>query len=302
MNEFNEKLNKLTAAGDLEAVEAFIKASIAEESEDSQTRSALRNTLAGFYRGVSRYAESAEEFARALEILEAVGMDTSPEYVTIQLNLAGLYRVMGQPDRAADTLGLAMDKLGSAGQHESYSYVSVLNDLAFVYQDKGEYPTAIEYAEKVLEIVRAGAGGESETALSLTNLASLRLANNQLDIAENHINEALAIYSDLSEPDAHQTAAIAIKAALLRHAGDYRGAIGRLREALELTGRFYGENAEYAASLCSISEIYELLGDYANARTELCNAVSIMDRVPGAVNNKALAGMRDKLAGLAAAE
>ena len=282
MNEFYDKLDALYGGGDLAAVEAFILEAVGDAEDGGAARAGLLNELAGFYRGVSRYAESIDAFTRSLEIFDAVGMGATPEYATVLLNLAGLYRMKGEADKAEGLFLSAMKKLEDAGARDSYAYVSVLNNLSLAYQEKGELALALEYAGNALELMRSGIGGDHEIAASLNNLAAIRLRMGDVDAANGLITEALGIYDAMPETDVHHAAALATKAALLCRYGEYHEALEGFRRALELTRRFFGENIEYAICKRNIADVFELLGDKAAAISELTDAARIFERIHGA--------------------
>ncbi|MCL2124982.1 MAG: tetratricopeptide repeat protein [Oscillospiraceae bacterium] len=281
MNEFYDKLDELYAAGDLGAVEAFMRSTIDDTDENSAIRAGLYNELAGFYRGVSRFAESESVFKQSLGIFESIGMGATPEFATVLLNLAGLYRIMGDADKAIELFIDAKKKLEDAEASESYAYISVLNNLALAYQARLELVPALEYAGRALELMRAGGGGGHEIASSLNNLASIRFQLGELDAADTLISEALQIYDGMDEPDVHHAAALATKAAIMCRLGDYKGALQGFQQALGLTRRFFGENIEYAICRRNTSEVFELLGDVPSAIEELSDAVRIMEQIRG---------------------
>jgi len=286
MKEFYKKLDELYAAGDLKAVEAFIHGAIGESREGSPQRAGLYNELAGFYRGVSRYAESEDAFINALNVFESVGMGSTPEYATVLVNLAGLYRMRGEADKAIDLFYDAMKKLENAGARNGYSYVSVINNLALAFQEKGDYARALEYAGRALNILRAAdSPNEHEIAASLNNLATIRLRLGELDIADNLISESLGIYESMAETNVHHAAALTTKGVIQCRAGNYRGALDGFLLALELTRRFFGENIEFAICRRNIADVHELLGDIPSAIAELSDAVRIMGNIFGEEHN-----------------
>ena len=281
MNEIYGKLDELYGKGDLKSVEEYLLNAVGETGECSPGRAGLLNELAGFYRGVSRYAESENTFKQAIAIFELLGMDATPEYATVLLNLAGLHRLTGDADKAVELFRSAMVKLEDADARDSYAYVSILNNLALAFQSKGDLTQALEYASKALELMRAGSGNEHEVASSLSNLASIRLGLGQLDAAGELIEEALGIFDAMPEPDVHHAAALTTKAVLMCRKGSHRESLVDFQRALGLTKRFFGENIEFAVCRRNISEVFELLGDVSSAITELSDAVRIMDKLLG---------------------
>ena len=281
MNDFYNRLDELYSSGDLRAVEVFLSDAVAMAGENSPECAGLLNELASFYRGVSRYAESEQTFEQSLRIFESAGMESTPEYATVLLNLAGLYRIMGDADRAITLFLSAMKRLEEADAGDSYAYVSILNNLALAYQAKGELTQALEYASRALDMMRASSDAIHEIATSLNNLASIHLQLGNLNLADKHITEALAIYDAIEESDVHHAAALTTRAALMSRRGEHQDALGDFRRALELTKRFFGENIEYAICRCNIAEVCELLGDTPSAIAELSDAARIMDKLLG---------------------
>ena len=281
MNEFYDKLDELYQAGDLTAVEDFLLDTIAGTGSLSPERAGLLNELGGFYRGVSRYSESEETFRKSLELFESIDMSATPEYATVLLNLAGLYRIKGEVDKAIELFFGAMKKLEDAGAYDSYAYVSILNNLALAYQTKDEPEQALEYAVKALEKMRTGLGSEHEIASSLNNLAAIHLRLGELDAADSLISEALEIYDAMEETNVHHAAALTTKSVLMCRRGDYNDSLIGFRRALELTGRFFGENIEFAICKRNISEVCELLGDIPMAVAELSDSLRIMKQLLG---------------------
>ena len=281
MNDFYEKLDEAYGSGDLAAAEALLLSAIEETREGSIERAGLFNELAGFYKGVSRYAESESAFTQALDLFDSAGMSATLEYATVLLNLAGLYRIKGETDRSAELFLRAMNKLEDAGEQDSYAYVSILNNLALTYQEKGEYALAFDYASTALARLRANEGNEHEIAVSLNNLAAIKLGQNDQVSADVYVSEALEMYDAMTETNVHHAAALTTKAVLQCRAGNYNSALEGFRRALELTKLFFGENIEFAICKRNISDVCGLLGDHDAAVSEQAEAVSIMERILG---------------------
>ena len=294
MNNIYDRLDELYAAGDQAAAEGFLLDVIGKTSDQSPERAGLLNELAGFYRGVSRYAESEESFGQSLKIFESAGMSTTPEYATVLMNLAGLYRMRGDADKAVELFFDAMRKLEDLNFCDSYTYVSVVNNLALAYQSKGELKQALEYATKALNLMRAQDGKEHEVATSLNNVSSIYLGLGDLETADSMISEALDIYAAMENPDVHYAAALTTKAVLMFRSGNYRNSLDGFRHALELTKHFFGENIEFAICKRNISEVCEMLGDIPTALSELSEAVRILERILGTDHNS-VSSARKKL-------
>ena len=294
LKSFYDKLDELYAAGDQDAVEAFLLDAISETGEQNPERAVLLNELAGFYRGVSRYAESENAFERSLSIFEYAGMGETSEYATVLLNLAGLYRMRGDADKAVDLFFNAMKRLEDLDACGSYAYVSILNNLSLAFQSKGELNQALEYATQALELMRTQDANKHEIATSLNNVSSIYLGLGKLEAADKMITEALEIYDAMAEPDVHHAAALTTNAVLMSRKGHYKDALDGFRRALELTNHFFGENIEFAICKRNISEIYELTGDKLAAVSELSDALRIFEKILGP-DHKSVLSTRKKV-------
>ena len=292
MNEFYMKLDKLYSAGDFSEIESFILDAVAKAGDGSPECAGLYNELASFYKGISRYDESEDAFAKSLNIFESLGMGTTPEYATVLLNLAGVHRLTGNAEKAIELFRDVMKRLEDTPQ--SYAYVSALNNLALAYQSQGDHAKALEYAEEALKLMRVGIGSRHEIATSLNNLAAIRMSLGQPEEADQLVSESLEIYESFEEPDAHHVAALSTKAALQYRFGDYNGALNGFQRALVLTHRFFGENIEYAICKRNISDVYAILGDKQAAMTEISDAVQIMEKLLG-TDHQAVKDARKKL-------
>jgi tetratricopeptide (TPR) repeat protein len=215
---FFERLDELFKQDDPGAVESFMLKSLSELAHSRQNGSpecaSIMNELASFYRGVSRYNESAEYFRRALDTLEQNGMNHSPQYAIILMNLAGMRRLLGQPAAAMEIFLKAKSMLEDAGHEHSYEYSSVLNNLSLAHQDAGEFEKACELASAALDYMRRSAGMEHEIATSLNNLANIRLRQEKIDAAETLVSEALEIYESMTEKNSHHAAALSTWASI----------------------------------------------------------------------------------------
>ena len=135
------ELDRRFQDGNLERIEGFLRETLSRLEEEGRGESgeyaSVLNEMACFFRGVSRYTESADAFTRSLELMERLGMERTPQFATILVNCAGLYRLMKQGERSAEMFLRAKALLEQAGKQPAYAYVSVLNNLALVYQESG---------------------------------------------------------------------------------------------------------------------------------------------------------------------
>jgi tetratricopeptide (TPR) repeat protein len=285
MDDFFEILDGLFEKGNTAEIEAFLKdydASLAREGAGGELRRvSVLNELGGFLRGVSRYAESERCFADAASILERHGLSATEQYATTVMNLAGTYRLEGKFDLSAELFLEAKSLLEEAGLGGQYAYASVLNNLSLVYQETGRYDEAFDLALRAIDTMKGLGGVGQETAVSLNNLASIAIARNDWDQAERFVGAALEIFEGMPSPDPHRAAALATKGMIHFQRKEYREALDSFEAARALTGKFFGENIDYAVAERSLAAVYEAMGDNGSAIAHQRAALKITERILG---------------------
>jgi tetratricopeptide (TPR) repeat protein len=280
-----EQLDNLYESGDPDGVETFLKTTLLAfevNGEDNRPEYvSLLNELAGFYRGVSRYAESAEEFGKALALMEEQGQTESPAFANILMNLAGLFRLMGESENSRNMFLRAKQLMEASVARDDYAYASVLNNLSLAYQETGELDLALDAQTRSLELIRSGVAGGTfgsthEIATALNNLAAVNMRLGHFDEAETYIRDALNIYAAMPEENIHHAAALTTYATVKFLHRDYDGAIATYEQSLPLTERFFGKNIEYAYTMRNLATAYEALGDIPAALGKYAVATEII--------------------------
>ena len=243
MEEFYAQLDALFQAGDLEKIEAFLKQNLSLRSGAEKV--AVLNELAGFYRGISRYDESVQNFQEALTLLEQAGQKNSNAYATVLLNLAGVYRLTRKLDLAAQMFEHALTLLDP----EDYAYASAKNNLSLVRLEQGDPSRAAALAGEALEWMRGHGAPEHEVATALVNLANICLRQKDVERADVLLKEALALYDKMEEVNVHHAAALSAQGMVHYLREEWDEAEDAFRRALKLTEHFFGHNAEYKATL-----------------------------------------------------
>jgi tetratricopeptide (TPR) repeat protein len=285
MDAFYSRLDVLYQSGEPAAAEKHIRDFLDDlellGNAGTPEYAAALNELAGYLRGASRYEESAAAFEQALEIMRHNKLEASKQYATILLNLAGLRRLTGETQKALVLFIEARDLLREADATDDYAYASVINNIALAYRDAGDYERAFITALESYELTWKLGLGDHEKATSLNNLAVICLRAGRPQEAEQYIDEALAVYNRMPEPNVHHAAALSTKASLLFRGGQYRRALDLFLRARELTERFFGRNIEYATSERSISMAYEALGETRAAAAHMKIALSLFESILG---------------------
>ena len=247
--DFLRSLDRLYQAGELDAAEAALRRELETASGDA--RISLLNELGGFYRGISRYEQSASAFQEALRLLEDGGQVGGSAYATVLLNLAGVFRLAGRQDRAERLLCRALSMLSP----DNDAYVAVLNGLSLVRREQGRLEDAARLGEAALAWFARRGGYARETATAQVNQASLLLAQGDLDGAARMLDQALEYFEKQPEPDAHYAAALSAKGAVCFRRGDWGGAERAYRSAQSLTEHFFGRNSEYEAARAALEAV-----------------------------------------------
>ncbi len=249
MKDFLESLDRLYRAGDRETAERVLLHAL--EHAAGREKAALLNELGGFYRGISRYEESAGAFRGALSCLEALGQDQGAEYATVLLNLGGACRLAGKQTEAEQLLKQALCLLTP----EESAYVGAQNALALVYREEGLLEEAIQLEQEALAWLERHGASDQERATALNNLASLHLALGQTAQAACLIEQSLSLFGAMTQPDPHYAAALSTRGAICFRLGKTDQAELAYREAMELTEHYFGRNQEYQSARAALETV-----------------------------------------------
>jgi len=252
----------LYQSGKVAEVEPFLEKTL--ERVPNPEKITVLNELAGFYRGVSRYEDSAAAYLQALVLLEAAGQKDKPTYSTVLMNLAGTLRLSGKLTEAAEMFETSLRLLDP----KDYAYASAQNNLALVLQEQGKFKEAEKLAEQALEWVRRHGAPAHEVTTSLNNLANIRLNMGDTDGAKSLIDEALGMYDSMGEADVHHAAALSLKGSLCCRQKDWDGAQAAFEKALSLTEHFFGKNAEYEHTLRNLEAVQKARDVFAGEGAE----------------------------------
>ena len=138
--------------GEYARVEPFLREQLAaaEAEGDAATALAILNELAGFCRSTGRLPEAIDATAKALSLLEALGMQESVHYATTLLNAATAYRAQGDLAAALERfarIGALLTRLRVSDAHLLSSFH---NNHALALQGAGEHRRAIGELETAL--------------------------------------------------------------------------------------------------------------------------------------------------------
>ena len=273
--DFERELAKLYEAGDLAAVEDYLKKTLRyvestmtvsgcsscechdekalensdyrrEEIEWVVTRSkgiiAVSEELGALYRDTGRPAEALDCFLRAKDELREAGQERSEAAAMAALNVGTVQRMLNKGELALRDLGEAYRMLEALGGHEE-AMANLWNNVGLVRLDRGEPTEAAASFERALSY---GPTGEAAAAI-WNNVALAAMARGDRTAAEGAVDKAMEVLEETGGPQL--ASAVNTKAVLRFYAADYAGALGFFERAAELTKALYGAGAQYA-SIC----------------------------------------------------
>jgi tetratricopeptide (TPR) repeat protein len=185
-------------------------------------------------------------------------------------------------ERLPHLIAICKKEMANAASNEVCA--ELLDRAGCYFHGLGAYPGAQPLFVRALEIREKVLGPEnSDTALSLNNLASLLQAQGKCVGALPLYERALAIYRKVLGPE-HVTTATSLNnlASLLKDQGNYAGALPLAKCALAIYEKVLGpENPDTALSLHNLASLLQAQDDLAGARPLYERALAISEKALG---------------------
>jgi len=179
-----------------------------EHGRNSALYASMLSEVGSFYRGQTRYEESAEFFNRTIAILRIAVGTSSPDFTTALNNLAGTYRQMRRFDEAEALFRRCLESYAHSVGTQHILYASGLNNLALVSLDRGDTARAKELLDQSSAILAQLPECRDEYATSLCNTGVLLCNLGQYEEAERRLREAIVLYkTELGTDTPHYHAA-----------------------------------------------------------------------------------------------
>lgn len=299
IEKFYEELDKAYSTNDLKEIERFLLerrwyfyeqgqlelmprscAACVPEPQPNLDFVSVCNELACFYRGLSRWKESMDNFTGAVNELKRFHLDDTPNYAMVLLNMAGTCRLMGEKEKALENFTQAEEIFKGNGVDNPYVYASLYNNIALVYQDMGESDSALKYLLLALENIEKTPENVTELGSTCNNLAALYISKNEPDKAHEYVERAISALRQAGD-EAHYPAALNTRGTLSFRSGDYAAALEDFSAALELTERVYGKSVEYISGCENCARACDKLGDAQRAAQYRQNADNARELVKG---------------------
>ena len=232
----------------------------------SDTRIAVLNEMACFYRGISQWDKCLTAFDAVKAEMEIRGLQKNSAYAVVILNMAGAYRLMGRFNDALESFKEAEAIMNAANNATDYEFAGLYNNTGLVYQDMNDLANAAECFEKALTYLEKVPDNDAEIATNRANLAVTYYNSGNRDKALHCLNTAIEMFDNMDGGlNPHHAGALNTKAVMLFNAGDVAGAAETFIKATEKTKLIFGENKEYAIGCRNASVAFEKLGDTEKA-------------------------------------
>ncbi len=270
-----------------------------EQDGDAVALAAAVNDLATHHTNQGQWLVAAQEFKRALSILEsskkldsAAGVKVLTTFATLQLKRGDLRDALPTAERAE---AIAEAKLEPNNTERGYAAVV----LADIYKATGQYRRAEALYLRAESVWRAAGGDDAPAiALSRINLGGLYLEEGDYPSAEQSLRKALDISRKAGDRGrSNAIAALNGLASLYAEQSKYDQAVPYAEEVLLAWQGLGAEEPKAGLAHFNLGQIYIGLGDHERARTHLERALAIAnensDVQAAAQAMLALAGLRN---------
>lgn len=218
---------------------------------DSPAYATTLNDYGGIHRDIGNYQKAEQAFLQAAALIGKLQGTSHPDYGSVQNNLAGLYRLMKEYEKSEQCFQKALriyeDTLGQS----HFLYISGMNNLGLLYQDLGRFDEAELLHTRSLALLEQAADNPVALATTLTNLASAKRQQGQLDDVPPLLERALHIYEEhLGRNHSLYAYGLNNLASYYMSTKDYEKAKMFYKGALEICKTLFGtESRNYEVSL-----------------------------------------------------
>ena len=161
----------------------------AELGRDLQGQLMLRNEMVGHYRKTGQREKAMESAGKALELLEALGMEDTISAGTTCVNIATACNAFGEYGRSMELFERARAAYEGSGYVEPQLLGGLYNNMALTCSALGRYEEALELYEKAAGVMMKVPDGELEQAITFLNMANTVEAMEGLEQGESRIFE-----------------------------------------------------------------------------------------------------------------
>lgn len=220
-----------------------------ELTRDPHTEARARHTLADALQGMGEVAKAQEQFARALDLLEAMPREDSADLLPLALFGNAIAVSETQPDLAWGQMQRAEGMLARSGRAgDRYMRIRALCHLSVMAHDRGKLAEAEKLARQALGLADEFAKDRELIAKCLWTLARVERSLNRMDEARALQARRLGLIEAALGPDSPQVWDAKAELALLDvGSGDSAAQLAILEEMARRTENHFG--AVHAQSL-----------------------------------------------------
>lgn len=258
LNQVFNVLDDMMRRSDIEHVIPFLegKCKEAEETGDGGALVSILNELIGFCRETCQYEKAMEYAAKALQVIEQIGLNDTVHHATTFLNIANCLRAAGRLTDSLNTYHKVEAMYQRMLPENDFGFASLYNNESLLYQEMGDYKEAYNSLQKALEINIIYPDKQWERAVTYANLANTCLqlkpspdggdSDSKADrVTEREIldyaDKSIDLFHKLGESDTHLAAALVAKGQLMERRGEHDSAIALYEEALTAIRTTLGE-------------------------------------------------------------
>jgi tetratricopeptide (TPR) repeat protein len=223
------------------------------EQEDQNQLPPVLLSLAGIYRDLGRFTDSANTFEELIQLLDAADdpddEDESLRSVTASAvhSLGDVQRMMGQVDAALNTFRDA--ELRYQALEEPENYAALIDSMGILEQTRGNYTAAEPYHLRALEMNKEY-GDTDGMAQNHSNLAMLGINREDWEFALKHARSAQQIFRRISD-----TNGIAHSWLVLGMIDSERGELTSALNSLKKAEALYAECGDAEDQVCVASQL-----------------------------------------------
>lgn len=261
-------LDNLFAEKKMKEAELYLNENLdkAKEEKDYGAILTILNEQIGYYRSISRRADSIKAFEEAKECIKRMQLDGTEHEATTLLNGATALRAAEKYQEAMSEYIRVEEIYQNTIDSNDYRFAGLYNNMSLLYSALEEYEKAVEKLKQALSVLQTLEHSEIEQAITYTNIALNYSKLSQKEEMNTALNAALKLFEEYADnKDAHYAAALSGLAGAYFEMGDLIEAAKTYRKVCEDIRSYFGENIAYAVSLENLAVVYRTMGDMDQA-------------------------------------
>ncbi len=271
-------LDKLFAEKKIKEAETYLKENLdkAKEEKDNGAALILLNEQIGYYRSISRMADSLNALKEAKEYIKLMELTGTEHEATTLLNGATALRAAESYAEAMQEYLRVEEIYKKTIDSKDYRFAGLYNNMSLLYSALEQYKEAGEKLEQALAVLETLENSEIEQAITYTNMAVNYGKLQEKEAMKNALNKALQLFEEYTDnKDAHYAAALSGLAGVYFEMGEWIEAAKLYQRVCEDIRSYFGENMAYAVSLENLAVVYRTMGDLDQAEVLMNQAECI---------------------------